>query len=667
MIVRNRVTTWLLFFAVASGFVASRARAAVTATRDPGNDKLVVMENETIKMIVDTSNGGAVISFVHKPLGKDVIPSGRPDKMGLFLDHYWRGGWPGELMLAPYDAEIQESGPDEAALRMECTIKGHDDKGDYPAVRGLVLRKILTLRSNVDAVLCGIAISNPTGTSKLITYWHQQYFFAGGDYDEKGDAFVRPSTRGVLRHAKNYDGLIAFTRDPFAGWTAGEDTKKRAALVWLMDFNYLNSLYHCHGNETIEWLYDKAIIPPGRTWQTEIVLIPVYPIQKLALGSRELVAGLQIERDGNDLHLTHYLRDSLTPVEDLRLSVELEGVTDRKTRKLEELAIGSVGKSVKVFSQTIRAAPADPLVVKVTASGKSAAGEFAHLYWDFYGGTYGYGGNVGPDMMTPLYTMKAPAKEQKLMKPDVIERHVQSKPLCFWREGLTSRRYRPEQSLALAGASGGPGGVRTRGEYSISTYGSGPGISNFPVDYDLIMKYDAIAAANVNVDGLGLAGKEVLYDYLTHGGSLLVLGGKAAYGARGWRDSKLADLLPVEVAQGKFDIEKIDDGNLALAEAHRITDGLSVKDKPRVEFLHRARVKKGAEVLLTAGGKPFLVVWEYKGARIACVLGAPYGEDEAGAGPLFFSWDDWPKLMANTLLWLGRRDKPRPNPGSGGR
>ena len=638
------------------------------AVVEVGDDGLITLGNGVIRMVVDPNHGGSVVSFIHKS-GADAIPPDRgKDKMGLFLDHYYKAGWqwPGEMMEAAYKVEEIKSGPRVASVRMTYTLRGRWMNWHDPKVEGLVFEKVLTLRAGVDAVWCRVSFTNPTQEPKLFTYWQQQYSWVGGDYDPETDVYSRPSARGVRRRPKLSDPAHDFIGDIFAGWSAATDTVKGRGLVWVMDYNSLNRLYDVGGNVTKEWLHIPSPVPPGKTWETDIVLFPTEDLGNIAHASRHFVAGLEVQRSGTRIVVIHHLRAGVMPVTDLELETYLYGVSDGVQSRAVTVKAGQLNTATRTVTQEFSNVPPDPLAVHVTARGRAGGKTFEKRYWDFHVGSYGYGDNIQMDMATPLYAVRPPKKILTILRPEKIER-TRDKGLYCVMQGMNHEPFRLGEILKLAGAQAAPEGVPATAHYSCSAYGEGARLSVFPSDYETLMRYDALIAANVSITSTGVVGMEMAYDYLTHGGGLLVLGGKAAYGAGGWRESRLAELLPVEVDRSKFDIEKIDDGNLALAEAHRITDGLSVKDKPRVEFLHRARVKKGAEVLLTAGGKPFLVVWEYKGARIACVLGAPYGEDEAGAGPLFFSWDDWPKLMANTLLWLGRRDKPRPNPGSGGR
>ena len=67
--------------------------------------------------------------------------------------------------------------------------------------------------------------------------------------------------------------------------------------------------------------------------------------------------------------------------------------------------------------------------------------------------------------------------------------------------------------------------------------------------------------------------------------------------------------------------------------------------------LHRV-VAYGAEVTLTAGGKPVGVTWGYGQGRVTVFLGTTLGNagDIAAAGVApFWEWDGWPDLVRDML------------------
>lgn len=620
----------------------------VTVTPGPGG--FITMENDTIKLVVDTEQGGSISSFIHKPLGKDVVPAERgKDNMGLMLDHCWGiGPWPGEMMLAGYEVVKVQSGADRGWVRMRHTLKGTFKGKSDPRARGLVFEKTLTLRADTDALFCRVSFRNPTDQAKMVSYWVQNYYHPAGDYDAENDISARPTATGIFRkgRVRGKDFVWDMTR----GWSAMTDTAKRRGLVWLMDYNYLNSLYNYDNTMTLEWVYDRVLIPPGKAWETEVVMLPFSDVRDISFASRNLIAGLNIARDEDrNIRLTHSLRQGTHPAEEVRLRVEV--ISAGGGGKAEfVLNPGRLDVSTRVLRQEIADDLNDPLIVKVTASGKSAGRRFEESYWDFYAGTYGYGGNVQMDMVTPLYLEKRPEKRPVLLKPDVIRR-IPGKRHYFTMKGTFSEYLRLEEAFRLAGQEAPRDGLPTVGVYTYSGYGMGAQISVFPFDYDQLMRYAALVAANVDMDCLGVIGKEMLRDYVLHGGGLLVLGGRGAYAGGGWKKSKLEDLLPFELKQGECDLERTDGATLRLGEAHAITRGIDLDSAPRVDYLHHiAGLKKGARILLRAGDRPFLVVRETGEGRVACILAAPYGPVQGQ----YFAWPEWPRLLKNVLIWLER-------------
>lgn len=631
------------------------AQAAVSVSQSEDAQKLIIMQNQFIRMVIDPTHGGSVISFVYKPNGLDVIPPERGKRsMGLFMDHYWGGGWPGEIMDGAFDVAATDTGADEAGVRMRYTMAGKWNGQTFPKVQGLVFEKTFSLRRGCEAVFCHIAISNPTTETKAITYWLQNYLLVGGKEDPKQDICSRPSSRGVARWDYGV-GVDYFLNADYAGWSAATDTAGDTGFVWLMDYDYVNRFYNWQRNRTLEWLYARTLIPAGGKWETDVILLPTDGIRRISHASREIVAGLGVRREEKTIILTHTLKSGLAPVKGLALNVEVLNAANKKDRIVTKLDVGVLTSKVKTIHQKISGAPDDPLVIRVTAMGKSGKSDFVHKYWDFYAGGYGYGANVSQDLVTPLHVETGPRKKPILMKPKVIKR-IPGPVAYYWMKGLSLGSYRLDESLHLAGAPPAPEGRTVVGRYAAQSYGEGATITRFPYDYDELMKYEAVIADNVNIQCTGTLGKEMLYDYLTHGGGLLILGGKTAYGAGGWAGLALKELLPIKPSANSFDVEKTDGGRLEAGENHWIAEGMNLHDGPWAAYVHRCEVKHGAKVLLVAADRPFLVVWEHDGARVACMLGTPYGDSAAADGPLFFDWKEWPQLVARTLQWLGHRE-----------
>ncbi|MBI3923318.1 MAG: hypothetical protein HY318_17995, partial [Armatimonadetes bacterium] len=280
---------------------------------------------------------------------------------------------------------------------------------------------------------------------------------------------------------------------------------------------------------------------------------------------------------------------------------------------------------------------------------------FEERYPVFFPGSYGYGDNVQQDMTTPLIRSTRPQKHQELMRPAKIERTRGHRLKVFILKGLNADQYQLEEALTLLGAE------VSIGAYSIGQ--EGPRTTDFPFDYEALMSCDTIVVANANVQCLGKLGLEMLGDYATHGGNLLFLGGKSAYGSGGLAEAGLAGLLPVVIRTSLFDIIRPgtraatrDEAVLRLSDSQLAFQGLNMKSLPTCRYLHDANIAPGAKILVTAGNKPFLVAKENDGGgRVACLLGTTYGPFlERETRPPFQKWSGWTDFMSRLLKWLAR-------------
>ncbi|MBI3921370.1 MAG: hypothetical protein HY318_08140, partial [Armatimonadetes bacterium] len=399
---RSLARVWVLILLSAPSLISF---ASVSLTPEP-TGRAVVIENETLKLVLDPDRGGAVVSFIHRASNRDIVPRDKKH-MGLFMDHLWGQGWPGELLEIPYEAQVVKGGADEAVVKVWRSVAGNWQGLDQKIIRGLVVEKTFTVKAGVDAVFCHIAVKNPQPEGRLPAYWTQHVFFAGGDYDATGDLFFRPSSRGVrvsYQGSKQED----FLRDPVAGWSAAVDRKKGQGVVFLLNYNDLDMLYNCGGNLTLEWMFDKIPVPAGREWTTDEVLIPTEGLTDFAHASPNLIAGLQATRSGNELTVRHFLRGALDKLENVVVSLEVVGTADRKKVSSPPLPLGQLSTEVRVVKQILSVPSADPLMLTVMAKGERAGKPFEERYPVFFPGSYGYGDNVQQDMTTPLIRSTRP-------------------------------------------------------------------------------------------------------------------------------------------------------------------------------------------------------------------------------------------------------------------
>jgi hypothetical protein len=130
----------------------------------------------------------------------------------------------------------------------------------------------------------------------------------------------------------------------------------------------------------------------------------------------------------------------------------------------------------------------------------------------------------------------------------------------------------------------------------------------------------------------------LLMRWVNNGGGLVVLGGPCGYGYGGTPGSFIGDLLPVENDQ-TFDLYCLDHPAPVL-RPHGEKLGQAL-------WLHRATPPEQAQVLLTAGSRPFAVGWQYGDGRVLALLGPPLGDPEHRY------WENpaWIPQLTNLMKW----------------
>ena len=194
------------------------------------------------------------------------------------------------------------------------------------------------------------------------------------------------------------------------------------------------------------------------------------------------------------------------------------------------------------------------------------------------------------------------------------------------------------------------GGMVSSSYYTSSQ--SGATLRNFPTTWQQFMACNLILLVNVDAQSIGPSGRLLLEEYVKNGGTLFVCGGPFAFEPGGYQDTALAQLLPCEMtgsgrikAEGGF-VLKPTDGAKGI-----LPDGLSWQAEPRVFYYHEVQPNKDAQILVTAGGKPLLMVWQVGKGRVAALAATAEGEPASGQ-LAFWDWGDLPRLIAGVSRWL---------------
>ena len=166
---------------------------------------------------------------------------------------------------------------------------------------------------------------------------------------------------------------------------------------------------------------------------------------------------------------------------------------------------------------------------------------------------------------------------------------------------------------------------------------------------DDLAQYRLLVLADVDLRTLSLEQRAWLRGWVEAGGSLLMTGGPYGLGAGWWQESDLlAPILPATMKPYDLQPSPVP---LPLKGAGSLDD-LKLPADAATIWLHELAPKPGAEVALTAGGKPALILGQAGKGRVALLALAPLGEDVAGA---WWRSDAGEKITEATCRWLLRK------------
>lgn len=620
---------------VINGDIASSENQTSTGQRQ------VTIENDLYRLMFAPDRGGRCSRFLVKATNREWVYDGETG--GLFQDHFAHQGYPGELLQAKYDYAIERGDPGQVTLRLWTTAKADS------LTEGLKVEKTITLKDGWREVAVRNTFTNPTAVGKNVALWVQQCFCYGGD--RLFDAYYRPSDMGVhwvgmddtghnklpVRgddYAKDWVGASKYSdagrRQVAAGWTAGRDRRTNEGSVFLIDYNYLATLYNCASGDTTEWFMDKVPLPGGKSWSTDYTLVPVDGFTGFAHASRRLIANVEAKPADDRIEIKHQVAGALEPLGTVTLTASVYGVRSYKEEALPPLKLKAVGLSPVSAGQLWVARFTEPIVVRVEATGP----DWSERYESVYEGRFANAGIQGAGQVSE-YTAPRPKKVKTFLKPDTWTRPKNAHPRVMVLYGLYTQHYRVDEAVkALDPAA------------EVKLY---DGWDFFPPTYEELLGYDLLVLSDMAA-GPDFA-MEMVADFVRHGGGLLTLGGLLTYGAGQWRGTVLEELLPVTFPGG-FDLKWEKPGAAPKPVGkHSINTGLNWPKDARFFWIHDAQPKDGNTVVMAAGKRPILVLGSDGEGRVAALLATCHGEPVPGQTEAWKT-ETWTKLLTQAMHWL---------------
>ncbi len=612
-----------LHFAITVAVVALLAGPVHADLAVAGAGPTFTVANAFYRLTLDATRGGAVRSFYYleQPNGAEkewIYPTGG----GLLEDMVWQQRHPGELQDQPYEYRVLENTPQVFQIELWRALRDQSDD-----LRGLVMRKVLTLRGDSPALHVKMTLENTSDAPRFPGAWIQNRFYCGG---EKGTQVAyRPSNLGVrvvyVENDRRYGD--EFVRRPSAGWAMTFDRGSGIGLLALVDYNYLKMHYSCITMYTTEWFYDRVLIRPGKSWSTEYLLVPVQNVRNCYYADDQVIVTAAQERDT----LALQFRATQGPVAELPVAVKVEK-SDRAAVLAEKRAtlVALTRDAPQALELPLPGLGRGAVIISLQMGGAEQARATEFMYSPDEAAYF------APESASP-YRAPLPKK----IKPELT--------------GARDLRLIPHEGLSVLHGVGlwwecnrvkealrsiAPG-VRFRDSFYTSGV-LGPELTYQPLLAEELLGYDLIVLDNVGANALGDEGEIAVQQYVEAGGRLLLTGGLCTLGKGRFQESALQEALPVE-PDGFFDIVRLP--QFAPISGAPYETGA-------VQWIQSVQsLRPGAEAVLSVAGRPLLVRGTYGKGRVLVWLGTPMGDPPAGVTPYWES-RGWFRLMRATLREL---------------
>jgi len=651
-------------------FLPGTAAAAVSSrTVNEGGKALVVIANDGLELTFEPARGGRCVRFVFRDNGEQIIGSSGVD--GMFIDHWAKYPWPSGLMWLPYDAKMVGDGTTRVGVRLQLMVpakgggkgspsrEGSLDTPTSPDLVGLVVSKTVWLNADNDVIVVEQEIRNPTAESRAVAPYIQHNLNLGGR--RYMNSWYLPSGQGVVVNLQpDAEGGKTigpdWVLDPTAGWMAVRDRATDRGLLFAFDYNYVQKLYTC--GSTAEWFMESVPVGPGKSFATQYLIKPVKGYEDFVYGSRRLVADIRPDEKGGKIHVAHHVAATQRPLNDVQIAFTVTGWKSKQVVAEKRFTVAALG-----FDKAVQEFDFDPVALSdgVLIKAVVQAGGKEDRYEYYYGGDkaehesrYNYFATKGGALAGAkgdAYFVKPPRKQKTFDKSDFakVARPAADKYKCLVVFGLYTHVLNLDD--ALAGWKGKNGAAPQ------FTWANCPpnAIESFPGSYDELFAYNAVVLSDVNFKAIGDIGFEMLCDYVAQGGSLVVAGGPYALGNGEFEDTRFLDVMPAKLS-GPFDLKWAGKGKSWDLVAAKADDPLlarvSFEQKPKVFCHHFVTPKADTQVVLTAGGKPALILGRYGKGKVALFTLSPTGKEAPGE-IAWWNWNGWFPLVKNVFTWLG--------------
>jgi hypothetical protein len=620
----------LFFFSLISFGIFSNVDIKIT-----DNNK-VLLENEFFILLVDPDFGAQGIKLIDKKTKKQLIPD--DGKIGgIFSDHDFRQYWPGEFFSSKYNYEIIEKNENKGVVEFSYNVKGEWRGKSFPSLKGLLIKKRYIIFSEKPYIDVEVRIQNPTDEGKDIIYWVQN--FISGNGNTENDLYYRPSKNGIIVE-KGKSGGIEWIYEPVSGWTGVLDKEANNGVIFLMDYNYLDTLYNCLSSHTTEWIYDYISIPSKKEWITNIRLVLTKGFNNYSYASKNIIFGVGINEKENKLNFEYQIQSSEKEIKECKIKTIYKDMGEKPkliydTTQAKVVKIGGEIKETNIGSLKINNVGFSAIKKEFSLSDEKNGQKVLNIniegdnFFENFEIPFVIGKNI-----EPFYEAEIPPKKKIILKPDSINLKKNGKmDILYITFGSSVERERFKIENILDDVN-----LKICEFYKEPWKDKGD-INNFPVSYEEILSYDIIILQS-SINCLGEIREEMIKDFVEAGGCLLIFGGYFSYGKSDVRKGSLSSILPFKITS-PFDLKNSKE-RINFKESFPFKE-LFKDYSPYIFWFHKVEIDKG-EILLEIEGEPLLIEKKYGKGKILCFTGTFLGNKEGKQIPLW-EWQNYKEFI----------------------
>jgi len=658
---------FVLLFLLTIGSLSAYGAVSVTESSAAGK-ALVTLRNPYLELVFEPGRGGRCVSFRFLDNNEQLVS--KDLQAGMFLDHWAKFVWPSGLIHLPYQYTLLKNEKDKVGIRLWVTVpakgggKGSADAASSalidtsPELVGLVVSKTIWLYDNTDRIDVEESIENPTDQARSVAPYIQHNFNMAGT--SLSDTWYLPSAQGVQWNVQpdKANGKVYgpnWVLDPVGGWIGVRDRRTNRGLMFAFDYNYIERIYTC--GLTAEWFMESIPVAAGKSFTTHYTIKPEKGFQGFVYGSERIMADIEAHEQGKTVRVRHDLAAVAGPIGPMSVNITLRDWKSKQVYLAKSFNISKLNttKLSQEFTFTPRNLSGGT-VIAVTVKGDG----INERYEVFYAGDkyehkrhYNYfanGGGALAGSQGEAYHQKAPRKIKRFDKPDfsTIPGPKPGKFRCMVAFGLYTQIFNFDDGLIGWKSKDG-----SSAEFDFINCPPN-GIESFPGGYPELFAYNAVILSDVNFRALGDIRMEMLCDYVAQGGKLLVTGGPYALGNGEFEDTRFLEMLPATLS-GPFDLKWAGKGKswelTPTLEGKPFLNGVSFNPAPRVFWQHFVTPKQDARVILTAGGKPNLILGKYGKGKVVLLTLSPTGA-ATNDKTAWWTWDGWPGLLKNLFTWM---------------